>query len=67
LVSFRVRPSGGPLNTLFTKLEDLLASGRKSSLWPYDFGTSRCFVEMVAGLTPRFDIAVGGLAPPEAA
>jgi NADH-quinone oxidoreductase subunit B len=49
--------SGGPLNALFTKLEDLLAWGRKSSLWPYNFGTSCCFVEMVTALTPRFDIA----------
>jgi NADH-quinone oxidoreductase B subunit len=48
---------GGPLNTLFTTLEELLAWGRKSSLWPYNFGTSCCFVEMVTALTPRFDIA----------
>jgi NADH-quinone oxidoreductase subunit B len=49
--------SGGPLNALFLKREDLLAWGRKSSLWPYNFGTSCCFVEMVTALTPRFDIA----------
>jgi len=48
---------GGPLHAVFTTLESLLAWGRKSSLWPYNFGTSCCFVEMVAALTPRFDIA----------
>jgi len=47
----------GPLNTVFTTLEEVLAWGRKSSLWPYNFGTSCCFVEMVTALTPRFDIA----------
>jgi len=49
--------AGGPLNTVFTTLEDVLAWGHKSSLWPYNFGTSCCFVEMVTALTPRFDIA----------
>jgi NADH-quinone oxidoreductase subunit B len=43
----------GPLNTIFTTLEDVLAWGRKSSLWPFNFGTSCCFVEMVTALTPR--------------
>jgi NADH-quinone oxidoreductase subunit B len=55
--SAKATPGEGPLNTIFTTLEEVLAWSRKSSLWPYNFGTSCCFVEMVTSLTPRFDIA----------
>jgi NADH-quinone oxidoreductase subunit B len=47
----------GPFNLLLTRLEELLAWSRKSSLWPFNFGTSCCFVEMTTALTPRYDIA----------
>lgn len=42
---------------LFTKLQDLVAWSRKYSLWPFNFGLSCCYVEMVSALTPNFDQA----------
>lgn len=45
------------LGQLFTRLEDLVAWSRKHSLWPFNFGLSCCYVEMVSTLTPVFDQA----------
>lgn len=47
----------GPMALLAGKLEQLLAWSRAGSLWPLNFGTSCCFVEMVTAVTPRHDIA----------
>ena len=48
-------------NITMTRLEDMLHGavnwGRKNSLWPYNFGTSCCYVEMATTLTAVHDMS----------
>jgi NADH-quinone oxidoreductase subunit B len=44
-------------NLVLARLQDLVAWGRKHSLWPFNFGLSCCYVEMATVLTPPHDIA----------
>jgi len=48
-------------NIVLTKLDTLINWSRQYSLWPLFFGTSCCFIEMAAALTPRFDLARFGM------
>jgi NADH-quinone oxidoreductase subunit B len=44
-------------SVLLSTMQDLVAWGRKNSMWPFHFGLSCCFVEMATSMTPKYDVA----------
>ena len=48
-------------NVILTSVDAVLNWGRRSSVWPVNFGLACCAFEMIAMAMPRFDIARFGM------
>lgn len=40
-----------------TRLDDIIAWGRKNSLWPLPYGTACCGIELMSVMGPKYDLA----------
>jgi len=44
-------------SVVLSRLQDLVAWGRKNSIWPFNFGLSCCYVEMATSINSKYDLA----------
>jgi len=44
-------------SVIVSRLQDMVAWGRKNSMWPFNFGLSCCYVEMATSITSKYDLA----------